>query len=132
MQLQFEMAAALREEDSEASRAALRSWFPPAHASVEWFVHHAKYSAVISEYNVAGQFHPALLAAALHGRLGEWETTAALAEGVAAVSNVPLNKVEAWRILAGARQRLAQPDAARTALERGRARDGCGCNRSHR
>ena len=79
----------------------------------------------ITEYECAwrchtiGANHPALLCARLHGeRLGRWEDTAEVAEGVLRIEEFnPLLRTEAHRLLGRARAELGQRAAACEAAE---------------
>ena len=107
--------AALLEDDTEASRAALRAWLPPpaellriAHRELFWLCFWATAN------------HPALLCARLHGEraVGGWEAAAEVADGVLRIE--AFNKglrTEALRLLGRAHAELGKRAlAAETAL----------------
>ena len=95
---------ALLEEDTDASRAALREWLPPPAELLR-----------IAEYECAfrgqacGCAHPSLLCARLHGeRLGGWAVAAEVAAGMVAIEAFqPLVRTEAYRLLGRARAECA-------------------------
>ena len=106
---------ALVEEDTDASRAALRAWLPPPAELLR-----------IAEYEVGwrhlslGAQHPSLLCARLGGeRLGDWAAAVEVAEGVLAIEAFnPLLRTEALRLLGRAHDALGAQAAACEAAER--------------
>ena len=100
-------------EEGETA-ATLQAWLPPPAELLR-----------ITEYECAwrshsiGANHPALLCARLHGeRLGRWEDTAEVAEGVLRIEEFnPLLRTEAHRLLGRARAELGQRAAACEAAE---------------
>ena len=100
-------------EEGETA-ATLQAWLPPPAELLR-----------ITEYecawrgNTVGANHPALLCARLHGeRLGRWEDTAEVAEGVLRIEEFnPLLRTEAHRLLGRARAELGQRAAACEAAE---------------
>lgn len=105
---------ALPEEDTDASRTALRAWLPPAAELLR-----------IAEYeqawlSVAGGNHPALLCARLHGeRLGDWSVVVEVAQGLLRFEHFnPMLRTEAHRLLGRALAELGQRAAACEAAER--------------
>ena len=110
--LQVRAVAALLDDPSDASRAALREWLPPA-AELS---HIAEFELWLR--SIIGS-HPSLLCARLHGeRLGDWTAAAEVAEFVLAVESFnPAVRTEAHRLLGRARAALGQHLAAREAAE---------------
>ena len=106
---------ALLEEDTDASRTALRAWLPPPAELLR-----------IAEYEVAfraisyGAQHPSLLCARLGGeRLGDWAAAVEVAEGVLAIEAFqPVLRTEALRLLGRAHDALGAQAAACEAVER--------------
>ena len=107
--------AALLDENTDASRAALREWLPPPAELLR-----------ITEYecfwrtHTLGAIHPALLCARLHGeRLGGWAVTVEVAEGVLSAEQFnPLLRTEALRLLGRAHAALGRRGEACAAAER--------------
>ena len=107
--------AALAEEDTDVTRAALRAWLPPTAELLR-----------ITNYEVgllsapAGPSHPALLCSRLHGeRLGNWKVAEEVAEGVLRIEQFnPLLRIEALRLLGRAKAELGERAAACQAVER--------------
>lgn len=106
---------ALLEDDTDASRAALQAWLPPAAELLR-----------ITEYECIwrmaafGPQNPALLCARLHGeRLGAWAVAVEIAEGVLRLEAFqPLVRTEALRLLGRAQAALGNTSEACTAAER--------------
>lgn len=112
------------EEDSEASRAALRAWLP----SAAELLRIAEYELGWRAHALGGHLGP-LQFARLHGeRLGNWEAAAEVAEGVLRIEAfTPGLRTDAYRILAQARAALgwraeACKAAELAAAEAGKAR----------
>lgn len=104
---------ALLEEDSDATRAVLRGWLPPATELLR-----------IAEFECCwracgGAAHPALLCAQLHGeRLGAWELAVEVAEGLLRIETFhPLTRIGAHRLLGSAHAALGRRAAACEAAE---------------
>jgi len=114
--LQFQMVCELRKEDTSQTRAALRRWFPPPNATLEWWLRVAS-TEMCDDFFGSGQLHCCLLAAALHGRLGQWTVAAQLAEKVAATCFAPINRIEALRMLSKALQQAGGAGATAAAAE---------------
>jgi len=106
--------AVILEEDTEASRAALRAWLPPAAELLRI----AEYECGWRAHSFGGTMGP-LLFARLHGeRLGDWAAAAQVAEGVLALESFqPLLRSEAHRLLGRARMALGERADARKAVE---------------
>lgn len=106
---------ALVEEDTEASRAALRGWLPPPAELLR-----------IAEYetawrgHVCGLAHPALLLSLLRGeRLGDWGAVVEVAEGVLTIEAFNCTvRAEACRLLGRAYHALGGRVAACEAAEK--------------
>ena len=104
----------LLEDDTEASRAALREWLPPPAELLRI----AEFECFWRATN-CGAAHPSLLCARLYGeRLGNWQTTAEVAEGVLQIEEFnPLLRCEAYRLLGRSRAELGQHKKACEAAE---------------
>lgn len=109
---------ALLEDDTDASRTALREWLPPLAELLRITEMECSWRG-----GTVGASHPALLCARLHGeRLGSWETAAEVAEGVLAIEAFqPLLRTEALRLLARAKGEAGDRAAACEAAARGAA-----------
>ena len=106
------VSALLEEQPTAQSDDALRSWLPlPAK-----LLHIAEYEC---GWRAQGSSGPVLICALLHGeRLGGWEATAQVAEGMLQVECFnPAQRVEAFRLLGRARAALGQHAAACEAAE---------------
>ena len=107
--------AVLLEKDTDASRAALLEWLPtPAK-----LLRVTEYECSLRAHSF-GANHPALLCARLHGeRLGGWEVTVEVAEGVLSTEQFnPLLRTEALRLLGRAHAALGRRGDACAAAER--------------
>ena len=105
---------ALVDEDTDVSRAALRTWLPlPAE-----LLRIAEYEMVWLVFS--GASHPALVCARLHGeRLDDWALTVEVAEGVLRIEQFnPMVRTEALRLLGRAKAALGDCVAACEAAER--------------
>ena len=109
---------ALVQEDTNASRAALREWLPPPAECLRIAEYECMWRA-----HTQGAAHPALLFALLRGeRLGEWAAAAEVAEGVLAIEAFnPLLRTEALRLLGRALAEGGDRAGARDAAERAAA-----------
>ena len=107
-------AAALLEEESDASRNALRAWLPPP-AELQRIAEHEH----VNRCCCLGDAGTPLLCARLHGeRLGAWESTAEVAESVLRFEQFnEMTRSPAHRLLGRARAALGQAAAAREAAE---------------
>jgi len=107
--------AALLDENTDASRAALREWLPPPAELLRITVYECAWRA-----HSYGANHPALLCARLHGeRLGGWAVTVEVAEGVLSAEQFnPLLRTEALRLLGRAHAALGRRGEACAAAER--------------
>jgi hypothetical protein len=105
---------ALCAEDTHESRTALQEWLPPPAELLRI----AEYEAVFRAHSM-GANHPALLLARLNGeRLGNWEETVEVAEGVLEIEQFnPLLRTEAYRLLGHAYFALDARAAACEAAE---------------
>ena len=107
--------AALVEEDSDTSRAALQEWLPPPAELLRIAEHECFWPA-----ESFGANHPALLCARLHGeRLGEWAVVVVTAKALLRIEHFnPVLRTEAFRLLARAQAELGRRKAACEAHER--------------
>jgi hypothetical protein len=97
------------EENTEASRVALRKWLPP----LAELLHIAEFEIAFRS-QAFGSCHPSLLCAMLHGeRLGAWDVAEAVASKLLEVEEFnPLCRVEAGRLLCRARASLGRREGA--------------------
>jgi hypothetical protein len=109
------LSALLEEDSSDATRDALQEWLPPPAELLRIAELECAWRA-----NGGGSAHPALLCARLHGeRLGGWEATAEVAEGVLRIEQFnPWLRTEACRLLGCAHAALGQRAVACESAER--------------
>ena len=112
------VAAMLEEEETDASREALREWLPPLEELRRIANLQDAYRA--HGYNMV---HPALLCARLHGeRLGDWAPSVEVATLLVELEPFnPYLRTEALRLLSKAKLALGEHDAACDAAERAAA-----------
>ena len=105
---------ALLEQDTDASRSAIREWLP---SSAE-LLHVAEFATIYMAY-LMGASHPALLCSRLYGeRLGNWNVTAEVMEGILRIEQFnPILRTEAHRLLGRAKAELGDSAAACEAAE---------------
>ena len=105
---------ALVDENTDASREALRTWLPLPTELLRIAEHEMMWLIT------SGANHPALLCARLHGEwLGNWSVTVEVVEGVLGIEQFnPLLRTEALRLLGRAKVELGERAAAGEAAER--------------